>query len=145
MKKALKKFFQSKFNLILISAGLLLNIAGWLILHFKLDFHKSLIILHYNSYLGIDRMIYNSKSAWMEIYLVSFLAAVLLVLNSVLAFFFSYFSFREEENLKDKGEVLENHLEKDPRTLASKMLIASACALQIIVLVYTLSIVKVNN
>lgn len=145
MKKALKKFFQSKFNLILIIAGLLLNIAGWLILHFKLDFHKSLIILHYNSYLGIDRMIYNSKSAWMEIYIVSFLAAVLLVLNSVLAFFFSYFSFREKKTLKDEGEVLENYLEKDPRTLASKMLIASACALQIIVLVYTLSIVKVNS
>lgn len=145
MKEAFKKFFQSKFNLILISAGLLLNVAGWLILHFKLDFHKSLIILHYNSYLGIDRITYNSESAWMEIYLVSFLAAVLLVLNSVLAFFFYYFSFKEEKNSKNEGEASENCLKKDPRALASKMLIASACALQIIVLMYTLSIMKVNS
>jgi hypothetical protein len=141
MKKALKNFFQDKFNSILMSIGLLLNIAGWLVLHFKLDFEKPLIILHYNSYLGIDRIVYNSEMVWPKVYLVPFLAVIVLLLNSFLAFSFSYFSLQEKENLKEE----EDFPAATPRIIASRMLVFSACALQIIVLVYTFSIVKVNS
>ncbi|MFO7807177.1 MAG: hypothetical protein R6V40_02015 [Candidatus Moraniibacteriota bacterium] len=140
LKESFKNFFRNKFAITAIAASFLLNIAGILLLKFNIDFNKALIILHYNSYLGIDRVVYDSENVWLQVYAVSFSALAVSFLNIFLAFFLYHAAFRFS-NKKNK----EKDLRQNPRFLAAVILLGASLALQIIVLLYTISIVLVNG
>jgi hypothetical protein len=132
----LKKFFKNKFILAAVALSILLNAAGILILKINIDFNKPLIILHYNSYLGIDRIVFDSKNIWMQVYAVSFSSLFISLLNILLAFFFF-----KKTLMNLKGDKISG----SPGFIASMVLAGASLALQIIVLLYTVSIALVNR
>lgn len=97
--------------------------------------------MHYNAYLGIDRIAYDSDNVFLKIYTVPAAALFVMILDIVLAFFIYSSLLKVSKEKKADYEKMKG----SPKFIASKMLLGAAMALQIIILLYTVAIVVVNG
>lgn len=72
-------YWKDRFNTIVLATSVLINLAIWLILFFKITPQESSIILHYNIYFGIDLI-----DQWYRIYFIPSLGLLFITLNLVI-------------------------------------------------------------
>jgi len=145
IKDFFQYFFHSKIFLIILGFSLILNLASWVIFRFGLDFDKTALILHYNSFFGIDRIVVNSEDRkFLDIFFASFGGLLVIIINYILGMLL-VFSSRKflpgEENISKPFD-----LNKMPIAfLGGYFLFFFGLILQIVILVYTMAIVLVNR
>lgn len=145
IKDFFQYFFHSKFFLIILGVSLILNLASWFIFLFGLDFDKTALILHYNSFFGIDRIVVNSEDRkFLDIFFASFGGLLIIAINYILGMLLVFSSRKilsEEKNISKPFD-----LNKMPIAfLGGYFLFFFGLILQIVILVYTVAIVLVNR
>jgi hypothetical protein len=139
----LKFFFKSKLLRFVLIGGFLLNFSVWLLFWLGLDFDKTALIIHYNSFFGIDKFSVNSGlNRFFEIFFAPLSGLFLLIINYLLGGFLIFSGWKKtgEEKVSDVG------LEKLPASMLGGFLILIAgVILQMTVLVYSIAIFLVNR
>jgi hypothetical protein len=138
-KKSFKNFFKNKFLLTVLITGFIFNLAGWLAFYFGLDLNKNSLILHYNSFFGIDRIFVNAeeKKIW-EIFFAPLGGFFVLVFNyflGIILVFGGWDKSNQQYDLKNLPTSI----------LGGYFILFSAIILQIVILMYTIAIVLVNR
>jgi len=82
------EIWESKFSLLIIGLAIVVNIAIWIILYFKIEPSSYPIPLHYNIYTGIDAIDY-----WYKIFIIPGFGITVILINVIIGLFF---------NLKEK-------------------------------------------
>jgi len=123
--------------------GLLLNLTAWLIFVFGLDFDKTALILHYNSFLGIDRIAINSEERhFLDVFFVPFWGLSVMIINYLLGLFLI---FSKSSNSVVKKEDKVDFGKMPLATLGGYILFGAGFILQVTVIVYSLAIFFVNS
>jgi len=142
-KRRFQFFFQNRFLLIIFLIGLLLNLTAWIIFWLGLDFDKTALILHYNSFFGIDRIAINSEDRnFLDVFFVAFSGLIILLVNSILGGFLICSKQNKLKNVECEKKKLD---QISASTLGGYFLVLSGLILQIVILVYTIAIVLVNH
>lgn len=138
-KDNLKTFFSNKFLLVVLSLGFILNLSNWLLFWLGLDLDKTALILHYNSFFGIDRISVNSEGRFFgEIFFAPLSSFLFLIINYFLGLVLIFTGWEKS----DKNYDLKN---MPTSILGGYFILLSGIILQIMILVYTISIVLVNR
>lgn len=142
-KLGLKNFFKSKTLGAILIIGLLLNLAVWAIFWFSLDFDRTALILHYNSFFGIDKFSLNStNNRFMEIFFAPLSGLLILFINYLLGGFLVYSGWKktgEEQLEKISSEKFSASI------LGGFLILMAGIILQLIILIYSVAIVLVNK
>ncbi len=142
-KKCFQFFFRNKFLIGIFLIGLLLNLASWIIFWLGLDFDKTALILHYNSFFGIDKIAINSEDRhFLDIFFVVFSGLIIMLVNNLLGGFLICSKQNKLQIIKCEKKDLN---EISVSTLGGYFLILAGLILQIVILVYTIAIVLVNR
>lgn len=129
---------------VLILSGLLTNILGWIFLRWQINADQTTMILHYNSFLGIDVIDFNFQEGYYQIFFVSLGGLLIWLINTILGLMLikqsAFFS-------GGKKEIDRSQLEKkvDEKIVGSYLLWGGSLLVQLIILVYVIAIVMVNK
>lgn len=127
----------------IVFGGFLFNLVAWIIFWVGLDFDKTALILHYNSFFGIDKIAINSDERhFLDVFFVTFYGLLVMIVNYLLGLFLIF-----SGNGNSKGEVSEkiNFEEISTSKLGGYFLLLSGMILQIVIIIYTIAIVLVNR
>ena len=143
IKKCLQSFFQNKLLVGIVFGGILLNLAAWIVFAVGLDFDKTALILHYNSFFGIDKIAVNSDERhFLDVFFVPFGGLLVMIINYLLGSFLIFSKTKKvEENILEKNDLAEIPISK----LGGYFLFWSGTILQGAILVYAIAIILVNR
>jgi|GEM_PF-897062 len=142
-KTFFRRFFENKFFLVIFLGGFLLNLISWVFLGIGLDFDKTSLILHYNSFFGIDKISLNTESGrLLSVFFVSLGGLFIMLINYILGMLMFFISWKNLDRNVLKGFDLNK---TSIAELGGYFLILAGLGLQITVLVYTVAIVLVNK
>jgi len=142
IKKNQKNFLSNKFLLLVILFGFLLNLSAWLVLWLGLDLNKITLVVHYNSFFGIDKISLQPEGKrFVKVFFAPLSGLLFMLINYFLGLVLIFSSWK-----KNKNNSLENKsIEKiSTASLGGHFILLSGVVLQIMILVYTISIVIVN-
>lgn len=122
---------------VLILSGFFLNLFGIVLLYYFIKPSDTGVILHYNSFLGIDVIAFDLNNYYQQVYYASGGGMTILIVNSVLSILINF------QN-KNKKESRNERFEKT-RKVSSLFLLVGSILVQLVVLVYILAIIKVNS
>ena len=136
-------FFKNKLLITTFLIGLLLNLTAWAIFWWGLDFDKTALILHYNSFFGIDKLAVNSAERnFLDVFFVIVGGLSLMLINFILGGFLIF--SKKKHLITDDSE--KNNLNKIAiSTLGGYFIFFAGLILQIVILVYAIAIVLVNR
>ncbi len=142
-KKHFQFFFQNKLLITIFFIGLLSNLTAWVIFWLGLDFDKTALILHYNSFFGIDRIAVNSEHRkFLEIFFVPVSGLLIMLVNFILGGFL-IFSGKKNSIINN---FEKNNLNKiNISILGGYFIFFTGLILQIVIFVYAIAIVLVNR
>ncbi len=121
---------------LLVLIGFFLNLAGGFLLYNFIEPSDYGIILHYNSFLGIDELV-NLRENYYRLFIPSMAGMAIIIINTILAVMMSW----QNKNLKDKGN--KNTL--IVRRISFYFLLSSSILVQLVILVYILAVIRVNG
>lgn len=136
-------FFKNKFFLIILISSFLLNLSLWIILGLGLDFDKTVLILHYNSFFGIDKISVNAEDQrFLNVFFVSGGGLFIMLIDYLLGFLLLFLNWKNSSK-----NILKKTDKKELSTveLGGYFLFLSGLVLQVLILVYTIAIVLVNR
>ena len=136
--------WKDKITVTIIYTSVLLNLNIWLVMGWLLKYNsQGVIIGHYNVFFGIDTMVdmSNGASQW-EILFVPLGGLIFLVLS----FMMSVLLMVQFNNLSEKVDKKVDSLisNKSIGFISSRLLLIGAWILQLILLVYSLMILRIN-
>ncbi len=136
--------WKDKITVTIIYTSVLLNLGVWLVMGWLLKYNsQGVIIGHYNVFFGIDTMVdmSNGTSQW-EILFVPLGGLIFLVLS----FMMSVLLMVQFNNLSEKVDKKVDSLisNKSIGFISSRLLLIGAWILQLILLVYSLMILRIN-
>jgi|GEM_PF-6391914 len=103
--KILKKmFWKDKVLAFLLGGGLFFIIAAGSIIFYKIKPSDSEVILHYNSYFGIDVVSFNLKEFYFQVFLGPLAVLLVWFLNLILIFYLLFFQEKQQRVFKQKKE-----------------------------------------
>jgi hypothetical protein len=139
----LKIFLKSKLLKFVLIGGFLLNFLVWLILWLGLDLNKTTLIIHYNSFFGIDKFSVNSGlNRFFEIFFAPLSGLFILIVNYLLGGFLIFSGWKKT----GEKEVSDVSLGKLPASMLGGFLILiTGIILQMTVLVYAIAIFLINR
>ncbi len=147
-------FWNDKKIAFFLETGLLFIIISGLLLFYKIRPSDSEVILHYNSYFGIDVISFNLKEFYFQVFLVPLAVFFVWLLNLALIFYLLFFQEKQQgsENWKKRGELffnkelIENFSSKDLFlfSLLARFLAGSCFIIGVAVFVYVLAIIFIN-
>lgn len=138
----LELFWFRNFFIFFIYGGILFNLIAWIVLWQLTKLNHDIIILHYNAYLGIDRILNSDKVFSPELFTIVIGGLVVLLLDIILAATLLYLSgtINEKRSLKQQNSKVE----LDVNLLGSKLIIVGGFLTQIAIFIYTIAILFVN-
>jgi len=138
----LELFWYRKFSAFFIYGGILLNGASWFTLWQLTKLNHEIIILHYNSYLGIDTMLNVGEGLYPDLFLVVVGGIVILFLNIILSAILLYLSgiLNEKKNYSKR----EKDTELDANLLGSNLILIGGFLTQVVIFIYSIAILFVN-
>jgi len=143
IKIYLKSFSQDKLLMTVFFGGVILNLISWIIFWVGLDFDKTALILHYNSFFGIDKFAFDAEEQnFLDVFFVAFGGLMIMIIN------YSLGAFLILANLGNKKETIskeEGLVEISISELGGYFLFWSGMILQVFILVYTVAIIFVNR
>jgi hypothetical protein len=141
-KNNLKEFFSNKFLLFVLSLGIVLNLSAWLVLWSGLDLNKTTLIIHYNAFFGIDKISLHPEGyRFLEVFFAPLSGLSVVVINYLLGLILLFSSWK-----KSAKDILAGGDKKiSTATLGGYFILLSGIVLQMVILVYTISIVMVNK
>lgn len=141
----LKDFFRDKRFVAILIFGLLSNGAVWLIFKLGLDFDKTALILHYNSFFGIDKIAVNSEERRLaDVFFAPLGGLAVMLINFLLGGFLVYSSRKKRLESSDFPE--EGKLEKiSTAALGGWLILLAGIIFQLVIAVYAAAIFFVNK
>lgn len=139
----LKKIWKIRSISILILGGLLINVLGWIFLRWQINCDQSTMILHYNSFLGIDVIDFDFRRTCYQIFFVSLSGLVIWLINTILGVML----VRQADFFSAKKNFKKDLIEKkiDEKIIGGYLLWISSFIIQLIIFVYILAIIVVNK
>lgn len=122
--------------LYLFLAGIFLNLFGVFLLFKNILPSESGIILHYNSFLGIDVIVFDLKEKYYQLFFISIGGFLILLFNLLLALLINW--NKKIKKIKNKEITLV-------RKTVAIFLSVGALLVQMAILIYILAIIKVNS
>ncbi len=142
-KMSLKKFFKNKSISFILLIGILLNSVIWIIFWLNLDLNEMSLVVHYNSFFGIDKFSVNSTgNRLFEIFFVPFVGLLILFINYFLGGFLVYSGWKKVGEEKFKKISSENF---STSMIGGFLILITGVSLQLVILVYSIAIVLVNR
>jgi hypothetical protein len=122
---------------ILFVLGISLNLLGAFLLWYQIKPTDSAVILHYNSFLGIDIIDFDLEDDYYKLFGVSAVGLIICLANFILSFliFKQVNRFLEEERNQEAAE----------RQMGGYLLLISSILVQLGILIYILAIIRVNG
>ena len=99
--------------------------------------NQTAVIMHYNSFLGIDLIDFNFKENYYKIFTISVGSFFLWLVNSFLGLFLIYQG-------KNREKFVDNSFGRLERKMGGYLLLAGGIVAQLASLVYIWAIIKVN-
>ncbi len=121
---------------LLVLIGFFLNLAGGFLLYNFIEPSDYGIILHYNSFLGIDELVH-LKEGYYRLFMPSMAGMAVIIINTILAIVMGW----QNKKLKNVG----NKNTFVVRRISSYFLLSASILVQLAILVYILAIVRVNG
>jgi hypothetical protein len=148
-----KVFFDDLLALFLISSGLIVNIAGWVILGWVIRPFQTGVILHYNVFFGIDEIAIDLENYYFQVFSASSGGLAIWFLNLVLGLILYYQLLEEQDNYPKRTLVNKKQKREkkyyldyvDGKRLATYLLWGGGSIVQFIILVYVFSVIVVNK
>ncbi|MCK5080847.1 MAG: hypothetical protein KAQ63_01675 [Candidatus Moranbacteria bacterium] len=142
-KICFQRFYQNKYLMAISLGGLLLNLTAWVVFWLGLDFDKTALILHYNSFFGIDKIAINSEERRLvDIFFVPLSGLLIMVVNyslGVFLIFSNWKNFSEDDSQKIDFKKISTAV------LGGYFIFLAGMIFQIVVLIYSVAIVLVNR
>ncbi len=135
--------WKNKITALIIYTGLLLNLIIWGLLGWLLIHNKGIIIEHYNVFFGIDKMInLADRDSWWELLSIPLGGLIFLVLSFIMSILLMI-QFNSLPAITDKkiNDLITN---KSIGFVSSRLLLIGAWVLQLILIVYSLMILRIN-
>lgn len=155
LKNNLKKILRDRIFISLAIGGLFLNIIIFIIIKIFINFDQSAFILHYNVFFGIDKISFNFNENPIELFLAPIGVLIIWVTNFVIAVFLYLTSLQEQlqyidvnKDLSKEEEGIEDVVSEKkiyPKIFGSYLLLVGALIIAIVIAIYILSIILVNN
>lgn len=142
-KICFQHFCRNKSLMAISLGGLLLNLVAWIIFWLGLDFDKTAIILHYNSFFGIDKIAINSEERRIiDIFFVPLSGLFVMIINYFLGAFLIFSNWINSCEELSKGVDFRR---MSTAVLGGYFLFLAGMLFQIVVLIYSVAIVLVNR
>ncbi|MDD3607276.1 MAG: hypothetical protein PHQ20_00540 [Candidatus Moranbacteria bacterium] len=122
---------------ILFLLGVSLNLLGAFLLWYRIKPTDSAVILHYNSFLGIDIIDFDLRDDYYKLFGVSAVGLIICLTNFIL----SFLVFKQADRFLDE----ERKQEAAERQMSGYLLLISSILVQMGILVYILAIIRVNS
>ncbi len=135
--------WKNKITALIIYTGLLLNLIIWGVLGWLLLHSREIIIEHYNVFFGIDKIIdLTDKKNWWELLSIPLGGLIFLVLSFIMSVLLMI-QFNSLPAITDKkiNDLITN---KSIGFISSRLLLIGAWVLQLILIVYSLMILRIN-
>ncbi|HHX58731.1 MAG TPA: hypothetical protein GX706_03120 [Candidatus Moranbacteria bacterium] len=139
IKQASQTVFKEDKQLIFLTWGaLLFNLVAWLGLFLLVrSVGETMLIISYNSFLGIDRMLdLKGEVSWVEVYIVPLMATGLLFFNWLLALFLIHQTTKEQ---------LERSVTARVNWLGAQLVLMGGLVVQLATVIFVLALWKVNS
>lgn len=138
-----KKIWKIRSIPVLILGGLLINILGWIFLKWQINCDQSTMILHYNSFLGIDVIDFDFRRTCYQIFFVSLSGLVIWLINTILGIML----IKQSNFFSAKVDFKKQQIEKrmDEKIVGGYLLWSGSLFVQLIILVYILAINMINK
>lgn len=138
-------FWHRRFSAFFIYGSLLLNGVAWAVLWQLTKLNQEIIILHYNSYLGIDVMLNSAEEIFPDLFLVVIVGAVILFLDIFLSAILLYLSgVLDGKKSGKKEKECESEKELDVNLLGSNLIVMGGFLVQVAIFIYSVAILFVN-
>ncbi len=139
----LKKVWRVRSIPILILSGLLIGVLSGLFLKWQINCDQPTMILHYNSFLGIDVIDFDFQKSCFQIFFVPLGGLVIWLINSVLGLML----VRQSTFFSVKTEFKKSQIEKriDEKIIGGYLLWSGSLFVQLIILVYIIAIIMINK
>ena len=139
----LKKVWKVRSIPTLILGGLLIGVLSGLLLKWQINCDQSTMILHYNSFLGIDVIDFNFQKSCFQIFCVPLAGLVIWLINSILGLML----VRQSTFFSAKTEFKKSQIEKriDEKIIGGYLLWSGGLFVQLIILVYIIAITMINK
>ena len=145
-----------KASSLFVFGGLFLNLAAWALMVWLARTEQSIVILHYNAFMGIDVVTNIDESLnYFQIFIAPIWGTSIFIMNLAIAYILclqsEFLEATVEESKKahkvlPKKNLSQNKLcENDINMLGIHLILGGSLMLQLIVFLYTIAIIWVNR
>jgi len=153
-------FRTKKVSAFFVYGGLLFNLISWALFVWMVRNEQSIVILHYNAFMGIDAIAnFDVGKNYFQIFMAPIQGTFILLLNLLIALVLSFQSQEVEPNFKEgnstkteiaqktfqKGKVSEQSPQNGIIFFGVYLLLGGSFLLQLVVFLYTIAIIWVNR
>ena len=149
-------FRKKKASAFFIYGGLFLNLASWALLTWLARTEQSVVILHYNAFMGIDVIAnFDIQKDYFQIFIAPIGGTLVFLLNLAIAYVSCIQSEIFEASHEEKGLMQKRALNKIPQNskicanninmLGVYLILGGNLVLQLVVFLYTIAIIWVNR
>ena len=140
--------WSNKLSAFFIYFGFFLNLISWALLVWFVRVEQAVVIMHYNSFLGIDIVQdFNQERDYLGVFIVPLVGFFIWLLNFIISLILcSAPKNNETEGTQVVGsEIMLKNDQKDASMIGMLLLVGGAMVVQMAVVVYAIAVLIVNR